>query len=1022
MNDGNVTQKTETVWRRIEESVRWFGTEMDGRIWFAVLIPVLLAGLFYVVWMYIRDSKAVGWYWATFLAVLRCTVYALLAVVFLLPARQTYDVVNSQSKVLLLFDPTGSMLERDDPPPEGMKPESMPTRLEKVVRLVTDDKVNFVRRILETNPVTAYRFGAFLDEDYRTIDGGKFWTRDQWEKRSKAKEAEKANQDKVSAVVEELPVGVDFTPALLASWLQPDPKADPENPTDEQVRAKQRYERMIRATNIGDSMLAMLNREINNRLQGIVVFTDGRSNQGESQAYKDLAERAKKAKIPIFVVAVGEDRAKTKIDITEVRAPDKARPDDPFKVKVLATGIGLPDREVKVFLDVYKPGPDQKEQTKDKFTTLEKTVTFKPGQPPNTEAEFDIDPAQFGEAAEKTDKPGEKESAKQELAEGDWTFISRIPADKKETVGEHVSNKAKVPIVKRPLRVLLFASAATRDFQFVNNMLLREVAKKRVEMSIYVQPAPGRPEVRTGVVLGSEATPLLRGFPDAFTDPSEVKDAEQAPYNLGAYDLIIGFDPDWTALSEDQIKKVEKWVQNGGGMIAVAGAINTLELSRPSGKGGADRRKLKPILDIYPVVLEDARVLQLERDTTTPYPLSFPGATPDLEFLRLDEDEKAPQLAGWDEFFHGKGGDPKVTIRGFYNFYPVKAAKNGAIVVATFADPAVRLKPDNKEMPYLVTMPYGSGRVVWLGSGEMWRLREISEGFNERFWTKLARYAGSGNLGRINQRISLNFSKTWKTSDYVYVEAKILGRDMQPLPMTAKPEVVITPPAGIDARALFGPSKGVFEMSPKKGGDWEGYFMARFLVNSPGEYKLKLKVPEINDEQVTTFQVEAADPEKDETRPDLALLYDLASDADLVLKRIDENSALAKELRQRLMKTRPVTEDAPKEEVRVEGKDKASPEKKEIAYDKDALKLVFDLKSAELIPNCMLLDAKKIENRGPVSDLWDDGFTMPQWNWLPQWMKSSADEEKPAKVSYVLVAVVGLLSIEWLTRKLLRLA
>jgi hypothetical protein len=211
-------------------------------------------------------------------------------------------------------------------------------------------------------------------------------------------------------------------------------------------------------------------------------------------------------------------------------------------------------------------------------------------------------------------------------------------------------------------------------------------------------------------------------------------------------------------------------------------------------------------------------------------------------------------------------------------------------------------------------------------------------------------------------------------------------------------------------------------MSPKKGGDWEGYFTARFLVNAPGDYKLKLKVPEINDEQATTFQVEAADPEKDETRPDMALLYDLASDADLVLKRIDENSALAKELRQRLMKTRPITNESAKAEVKVDAGDKTPADKKEAGYDRDALKLVFDLKSAELIPNCMLLDAKKIENRGPVSDLWDDGFTMPQWNWLPHWMKSSTDEDKPAKVSYVLVAVVGLLCIEWLTRKLLRLA
>jgi len=118
-------------------------------------------------------------------------------------------------------------------PPEGGKPETMPTRLDKVVRFLTDEKVNFVGRILDTNPLTAYRMGGFLDEDYRIIDAGKWWPRNQWEKRK----AHNAGEAKNS---EDIPMGFDYAPNLLAEWLQYDPRKEAENPTATLSEADQR--------------------------------------------------------------------------------------------------------------------------------------------------------------------------------------------------------------------------------------------------------------------------------------------------------------------------------------------------------------------------------------------------------------------------------------------------------------------------------------------------------------------------------------------------------------------------------------------------------------------------------------------------------------------------------------------------------------------------------------------------------------------------------------------------------------
>ena len=77
------------------------------------------------------------------------------------------------------------------------------------------------------------------------------------------------------------------------------------------------------------------------------------------------------------------------------------------------------------------------------------------------------------------------------------------------------------------------------------------------------------------------------------------------------------------------------------------------------------------------------------------------------------------------------------------------------------------------------------------------------------------------------------------------------------------------------------------------------------------------------------------------------------------------------------------------------------------------LKLLFDLKSAEMIPNCMTTNVDVQKNKGALQDIWDEGFTL---------YDRPAADGGPIKLSYVLLLVVGLLSLEWLTRKLLRLA
>ncbi len=1059
MND-NTTPVREFVLRRITEGLSLGGHEFSGNAWYLILGVVLTIGFFYVVWMYVRDGHTIGWFWGTFLALLRLAVYAILGAVFLLPAYQNWEETRQQSKVVLAFDFSRSMLNKqDDPVSEGIDPGQRPTRQDKVVSFLGEPTAadGFFRRLEKTNPITMYRWGSGVDEDYLVIgQDGLMWERKAWEDNQHATDP--------SQRIPGRPLMRDY----LANFLKPDLKSQtPAGSSEEEKKAfedhKQKLERLIKSTNAGECALGVLSKEINNMPQGVVIFSDCRSTEGGPQAFKDLADRARRAKVPVFVVVVGEDRPETRIEITDANGPDIARPEDPFPISVDITGVGLPNHEITVLLDVY--GPDQDTKKDQPIKTLEKQrVEFKGTQVPRAQVEFPITPAEFGEVPSEApdkpaDKPGEKPAAKPSKPEekpskpefkvGDWKFVARVARDPAETTSDkfHSKDPVVVKVIKRPLRVLLLASAATHEYQFVRTLMVREADKKRLELSIYLQPLPQQTR-RTGIVQDVPPDRMLVHFPDRLDDK---KATEEALYNLANYDVIIAFDPDWTELTKEQAELVERWVaQQGGGLIVVAGPIHTLDLARP-GAGGlkpgpSDVAKLKPILDLYPVVLKDVR-LEKERNTALPAGLAFPNATPEMEFLKLDEEnEKSPLLQAWFEFFRGKKTEnpSERLLRGFYGFYPVQKAKDNAITVATFKD---ETSTDRSEPPYLVITPkYEKGRVVWLGSGEMWRLRQYREVWHERFWTKLARYASAGSLGSSSRRIAPLVGDKFPAGSYVEIAAQFFGKDLKPLSQNVqpRPKVILRPPVGVSD------IKTEYEMSPKAGaGDWEGRFVARILMKAPGKYGVDISLNEPGEPpQSKTIEIVEVDAEMQNTRPDLAAAYEMAGDADDVLARVDD-PVKKQQLRQALQRYKIVP----------------SAGDKPATADKEKLRLVFDLQSAALIPDCMHLVESKQQSRGSVEDIWDQGLPLADvLYWFAAGTGAIAGVMLFAVLillamgrpvvgtligmgmvgglalaaligrvvvlangggtpfSIVLGAVVGLLSIEWLTRKLLRLA
>ncbi|HKB36683.1 MAG TPA: VWA domain-containing protein, partial [Gemmataceae bacterium] len=866
--------------QRMKEPLVLFGQPCPDWMWVALVVGIVAVGAFYAAWLYIRERRSIvqnegggmkllrtllfplfllgglrpfhkaaaqgAYFWMLLLWLLRVSVYALLALVFLLPSRQHFYTTQTErtSRVVLLYDVSLSMKEaRDGLPTKGGSLKDVPSRQDKVLEFLTSHDVQFIER-LETQgrPVVMHRFAQQADPDYRWVQRdseGKavhFWP---------SKEAEPFRRPSAPqrGAPTETP-GVPLTPDHWKSWLFPvtempmpagwNAQDGPGKELLRQLKANRDLTvKFFEGTALGDALLDVLRREQGGQVQGIVVFTDGRRTEGSDKSMKDAVEAAKAADIPIFVVGVGKEIPKVSIDIVDLRVPPLIRPEDKFRVVVTVNGHDMPVNEpFELFLDITRKGEtkDKKEITKDielvgldekgnlledKKLTLkpkpkkddgvtildgehkgksgvilsdgmapdgtvqvrvgdkefaipatkvqvaltlraskhskdnwlkppqdQKPPTFKQGNPPNAQIEFELDAATLAHIVRGTSKLPE-DFVKVGLFPDDATELhirARVPKDDRELMDakEHFSDAEKMAVQKRPLRVLLFASAALREYQFVQNLLVREMEKGRADVCIHLQQIP-MGEKRSGIVQNVDPERILDEFPIKRKAAPGEKERYKA---LSSYDVIIAFDADWTQLSKEQLKMVNEWVEkDGGGLIFVAGDLNTLELARPVPRGAkADSPPLLYIRDMLPVVLEDSRKSDVDEDERLggKWRLRFPQATSEMEFMRLDDsDPKEQWKRGWDRFFNevhdveDDGKDKIVEVikppaepeRGFPTFYPSRAVKQNALVLASFDAPWANLPNSADKQPYLARGPWGDGTCFWIASPDTYMLR-----------------------------------------------------------------------------------------------------------------------------------------------------------------------------------------------------------------------------------------------------------------------------------------------------------
>jgi hypothetical protein len=268
-----------------------------------------------------------------------------------------------------------------------------------------------------------------------------------------------------------------------------------------------------------------------------------------------------------------------------------------------------------------------------------------------------------------------------------------------------------VDVVDEKVNVLLIAGEAGWEFQYLHNALARD-PHVTLEAVVFRQP---------------EGEGLTRHYKDELPLRTTGE-----PDSLNTFDAIVLGDVEPGDVDDDAWGRLLRYVDERGGTLIWSGGPRVPALiSRQR-----TARQLLPVLEPAPMSNEAAKP---RADTASlPAGVRFTLISTELadtwSMLRF-EDETEANRAAWESL----PAQPFLITGG---------VKPGATaLVSVFADGGSR-------QPAMVVMPYGLGRVFWIGCNGTWRWRHrMGDKRHHRFWGQLVRWAAGDKLAAGNKLV-----------------------------------------------------------------------------------------------------------------------------------------------------------------------------------------------------------------------------------------------------------------------------
>ena len=386
----------------------------------------------------------------------------------------------------------------------------------------------------------------------------------------------------------------------------------------------------------------------------------------------------------------------------------------------------------------------------------------------------------------------------------------------------------EVEIVDRKNKVLLIAGGPTREYRFVRTLLHRDQDTK---LHVLLQSSPEG--------AAQEADKVLEDLP---TDAKDMFD----------YDCIVAFDADWEQFELEQVELLDRWVaEKAGGLILVAGPVNTPEWTTLR----RDNRATNILKGLYPVTFFSRTVSRLARGQIArdANPVMMTAAGEQARFLWLDESPTQSKVM-WQEF------------PGIYAAYPVRGLKP----VATLYAELDKTNRSDKKNIFAAEQFYGSGRVFYFGSGELWRLRIQDPALFEQLYTKLVRHVSQGRLLRDSSRGVLMVGKDrCILGETITVRASLTDSQFRPLE---------DPTVSADLVSPDGVRKPLV-LRQVKDAPRPGSYSGQFSATREGDYRIELLVPDSDNFDMLTSAVRVRVPQLEIESPQRndAVMNEIAS-------------------------------------------------------------------------------------------------------------------------------------------------
>ena len=303
------------------------------------------------------------------------------------------------------------------------------------------------------------------------------------------------------------------------------------------------------------------------------------------------------------------------------------------------------------------------------------------------------------------------------------------------------------------------------------------------------------------------------------------------------FDLVILGDVPKNYFTNAQMERMEELVRERGGSVLMLAGFSHAPVDYVG----------TPIAKMLPV--------RIRPDGWDPVDdLTYPKATPegDLSAVTALDIPSRRNEALWQQ------------VKPLFKLPRLDGIKQGATMLMELSDSARRDQP----YPLIAWQRYGSGKVMYAGTDQLWRLRyKRGDKYHARFWGQAIQFLTLSRLLGGNKRIRLETDRNeYRVSERVRISANVLDEAYSPV--TAESFQVALYRRGPEARA------NMVGLVPVPG--MPGLFQGFFVPERPGRYDLTAPGTTAELANTVQFNVEAVSLERQEPAMKEELLQQMA--------------------------------------------------------------------------------------------------------------------------------------------------